>query len=213
MAEKNEVGLLKKLTTVQSALKVPKDMYNSFGKYKYRSAEGILEALKPLLKKNGLTLKLSDEVVQVGSRFYVMATATVTDVETGLSTDTTAYAREDETKKGMDGSQISGTASSYARKYALNGLFLIDDSKDADTDEYRQQQDAAPATKPRKVTKEESRLVTLRKKWKALNDKGLSSEQIGELMQRRLGFAITKDMTDDQFDKANEWFDQMLASE
>lgn len=213
MAEKKEVGLLKKLTSVQSALKVPKDMYNSFGKYKYRSAEGILEALKPLLKKNGLTLKLSDEVVQVGNRFYVMATATVSDVETGISTDVTSYAREDETKKGMDGSQISGTASSYARKYALNGLFLIDDSKDADTDEYRQQQDTAPAPKPRKVTKEESRLVTLRKKWKALNDKGLSSEQIGELMQRRLGFAITKDMTDDQFSKANEWFDQMLASE
>ena len=213
MAEKKDIGLLKKLTSVQSALKVPKDMYNSFGKYKYRSAEGILEALKPLLKKNGLTLKLSDEVVQVGNRFYVMATATVSDVETGISTDVTAYAREDETKKGMDGSQISGTASSYARKYALNGLFLIDDSKDADTDEYRQQQDAAPALKPRKVTKEESRLVTLRKKWKALNDKGLSSEQIGELMQRRLGFAITKDMTDDQFSKANEWFDQMLASE
>lgn len=210
MAEK-EVGLLKKLASVQSALKVPKDMYNSFGKYKYRSAEGILEALKPLLKKNGLALKLSDEVVQIGNRFYVMATATVTDVETGLSTDVTAYAREDESKKGMDGSQISGTASSYARKYALNGLFLIDDSKDADTDEYRKQQDAAPAPKPRKVTKEESRLVTLRKKWKALNDKGLTSEQIGELMQRRLGFAITKDMTDDQFEQANEWFDKMLA--
>lgn len=210
MAEK-EVGLLKKLASVQSALKVPKDMYNSFGKYKYRSAESILEALKPLLKKNGLALKLSDEVVQIGNRFYVMATATVTDVETGLSTDVTAYAREDESKKGMDGSQISGTASSYARKYALNGLFLIDDSKDADTDEYRKQQDAAPAPKPRKVTKEESRLVTLRKKWKALNDKGLTSEQIGELMQRRLGFAITKDMTDDQFEQANEWFDKMLA--
>ena len=130
-----EVGLLSKLASVQSELKVPKDLYNNFGRYNYRSAEGILEALKPLLKKNGLALKLSDEVVQIGSRFYVMATATVTDVETGLSTDVTAYAREDETKKGMDGSQITGTASSYARKYALNGLFLIDDTKDNDTDE------------------------------------------------------------------------------
>jgi hypothetical protein len=132
MAEKNEVGLLKKLASVQSALKVPKDMYNSFGKYKYRSAESILEALEPLLKKNGLALKLSDEVVQIGNRFYVMATATVTDVETGLSTDVTAYAREDESKKGMDGSQVTGASSSYARKYALNGLLAIDDTKDSD---------------------------------------------------------------------------------
>jgi hypothetical protein len=209
MGEK-DVGLLSKLASVQSELKVPKDMYNSFGKYKYRSAEGILEALKPLLKKNGLALKLSDEVVQIGSRFYVMATATVTDVETGLSTDVTAYAREDESKKGMDGSQISGTASSYARKYALNGLFLIDDSKDADTDEYHKQQSAATSKESRAVTAKERRLITLRNKWKSLNDRGMTSEQIGEQMKQYLGFSITKDMTQEQFDKANEWFDKML---
>jgi hypothetical protein len=209
MGEK-DVGLLSKLASVQSELKVPKDLYNNFGRYNYRSAEGILEALKPLLKKNGLALKLSDEVVQIGSRFYVMATATVTDVETGLSTDVTAYAREDESKKGMDGSQISGTASSYARKYALNGLFLIDDSKDADTDEYHKQQSAATSKESRAVTAKERRLITLRNKWKSLNDRGMTSEQIGEQMKQYLGFSITKDMTQEQFDKANEWFDKML---
>jgi hypothetical protein len=139
-----------------------------------------------------------------------MATATVTDVETGLSTDVTAYAREDESKKGMDGSQISGTASSYARKYALNGLFLIDDSKDADTDEYHKQQSAATSKESRAVTAKERRLITLRNKWKSLNDRGMTSEQIGEQMKQYLGFSITKDMTQEQFDKANEWFDKML---
>lgn len=130
--------LIKKLVDVQSKLKAPKSQYNSFGKYKYRSAEDILEAVKPLLAENGLLLWLSDEVVQIGERFYVKATATLQGEDGTVSV--TAYAREDEDKKGMDGSQITGTASSYARKYALNGLFLIDDNKDADTDAYKQQQ-------------------------------------------------------------------------
>jgi len=119
------------LLKIQQSLKAPKLQYNSFAKYNYRSQEDILEAVKPLLKKEG-TLTLSDEVVQVGNFNYIKATATLTDSEGNIYT-TSAFAREEETKKGMDSSQMTGTASSYARKYALNGLFAIDDNKDADT--------------------------------------------------------------------------------
>lgn len=128
---------MQKLINIQKDLKAPKGNYNSFGKYKYRSCEDILEAVKPLLAREECTLKLSDEVVMVGDRYYIKATATIGD---GIGTvSVTAYARESEEKKGMDSSQVTGTASSYARKYALNGLFLIDDTKDADTDEYHVQ--------------------------------------------------------------------------
>ena len=133
------MSVSEKLAAVQRELKAPKGQFNSFGKYKYRSCEDILEALKPVLSKNGCAVVLSDSVEQVGDRFYICATATITDYETHEQVHNTAFAREDADKKGMDGSQITGTASSYARKYALNGLFLIDDTKDADTDAYHEQ--------------------------------------------------------------------------
>ena len=118
------------LSRIQQELKAPKNLYNSFGKYSYRNAEGILEAVKPLL--NGLVLVINDEPVLIGSRFYVKATVTLTDGDDSVSA--TAYAREDEIKKGMDGCQITGACSSYARKYALNALLMIDDAKDSDDD-------------------------------------------------------------------------------
>lgn len=126
---------MKELLQIQSELKAPKGQYNSFGKYKYRSCEDILEAVKPLCVKYGVILTLSDEIVQVGERYYIKATANLSK-EGCSDVSVTAYAREALEKKGMDDSQITGTASSYARKYALNGLFCIDDTKDADTDEY-----------------------------------------------------------------------------
>ena len=126
-----------KLREVQTQIKAPKNLYNTFGKYKYRNAEGILEAVKPYLNGYNLCLTLSDEIVQVGDRYYVKATATLYDGVGSESVSVSAYAREAVSKKGMDDSQITGTASSYARKYALNGLFLLDDTKDADTDENR----------------------------------------------------------------------------
>ena len=129
------MNIYEKLLRVQVELKAPKGQYNSFGKYKYRSCEDILTAVKPLLDKVGATITITDDLVLVGDRFYVKATATFTDTEKCTAITNTAFAREDENKKGMDGSQITGTASSYARKYALNGLLLIDDTKDADTDE------------------------------------------------------------------------------
>ena len=122
------------LLTVQMELKAPKSQYNKFGGYNYRSTEDILQAVKPLLKKDNDHLSLSDEPIVVDGWHYIKATATFTD-KNDKTTVSTGYAREAANKKGMDDSQITGTASSYARKYALNGLFLIDDNKDADTDE------------------------------------------------------------------------------
>ena len=125
---------MKKLLEIQSELKAPKGQFNQFGKYKYRSCEDILELVKPLLKKHNCLLTISDEIVNIGERYYVKATARVGDLDTKLqdSVSITAYAREAESKKGMDESQITGACSSYARKYALNGLFAIDDTEDAD---------------------------------------------------------------------------------
>ena len=129
-----------KLAAIQKELKAPKSQYNSFAKYNYRSCEDILEAVKPLCIKNNATLILNDTVREISGRFYVVATATLADQESDGVVEADAYAREPQDKKGMDDSQITGMASSYARKYALNGLFCIDDTKDADTDEVKRQE-------------------------------------------------------------------------
>ena len=133
------MSIFEKLSAIQCELKAPKGQYNSFGKYKYRSCEDILEAVKPLLVKYKCALTVSDNLRLIGERYYVTADATLYDFEDGGNITNTALAREGEQKKGMDGSQITGTASSYARKYALNGLLLCDDTKDADTDAYHEQ--------------------------------------------------------------------------
>ena len=140
-----------KLMNIQQELKAPKGQYNSFGKYSYRSCEDILEAVKPLLKREKVVLTISDELQYIGNRYYIKATATLIDTESEATISNSAYAREEETKKGMDGSQITGASSSYARKYALNGLFGIDDNKDSDTtnisskeDEPKEEKKASP---------------------------------------------------------------------
>ena len=129
------MGVYEKLIKVQSDLKAPKSKFNSFGKYNYRSLEDILEGVKPLLVQYKATLIMTDGMEQVGDRYYLKATATFIDTENGETVSNSALARESADKRGMDDSQITGTASSYARKYALNGLLLIDDTKDMDTDE------------------------------------------------------------------------------
>jgi len=134
-----EITFNEKIVAIQSELKAPKNQFNNFGKYKYRSCEDILEGVKPLLKKYGLMQTISDEIVQVGERYYIKAIVKVIEAESVCVSE--ALAREPENKKGMDESQITGTASSYARKYALNGMWLIDDTKDADTDEHQQQKE------------------------------------------------------------------------
>lgn len=132
---------MEELIKIQSELKAPKNKYNSFGKYSYRSCEDILEAVKPLLKKHGCYMTITDDVFVAGDRFYIRATVSLVNKD-GKSVIGVGLAREDKSKAGMSESQITGTASSYARKYALNGLFLIDDTKDADTDEYKVESDA-----------------------------------------------------------------------
>lgn len=151
---------MKELIKIQSELKAPKNQFNNFGKYKYRSAEDILEAVKPLLAKNNCIMTISDSIQEVAGRFYVQATATITN-EDGQSVSVQAYAREADSKSGMDASQITGSCSSYARKYALNGLFLIDDTKDADTDEQQKQTTAKPKKTAKKEEKDEMKEAIL----------------------------------------------------
>lgn len=154
VSEEKEMSFHEKLSALITELKAPKGQRNNFGKYNYRSAEDILEAVKPLANKYGLVPMLTDEIVQVGDRYYVKAQAVISD---GINTEkANGFAREPESKKGMDESQITGTASSYARKYAMNGLYQIDDTKDADTDEYKQQVDSV---KPKKITKTQAKAL------------------------------------------------------
>lgn len=147
--------IYKKLSAIQLELKAPKGQYNDYGKYNYRSCEDILEAVKPLCHKHGVTLMVNDDIKEISGRHYVQAVATLHEIDGDGIIVATAYAREPEEKRGMDASQVTGTASSYARKYALNGLFCIDDTKDADTNEYRAQTGASGvnASKPKESAK------------------------------------------------------------
>ena len=166
--------LHEKLLAIQTKLKAPKGQYNSFGKYSYRSAEDILEAVKPLNAEQGVLLTITDEIKEIGGRVYVVATATVSD-----GTDTlqvSAFAREPENKKGMDESQITGATSSYARKYALNGLYAIDDNKDADTDEHKQQQENAP--KKQQAQKQQAQ------KQQKQQEQGFTQKELHELVEK-----------------------------
>ena len=154
MTEAVKMTIAEKLMLIQQDLKAPKGQYNSFGKYKYRSCEDILEAVKPLLGSAKAALTVTDDLVLIGDRYYIKATAVIHDTESGESISNSAYAREPADKKGMDESQVTGTASSYARKYALNGLFCIDDTKDADTEEY---QGGQPEGSPRRASAKPAR--------------------------------------------------------
>lgn len=154
MADK--ITLYQKLSRIQAELKAPKNLFNKFGNYSYRNAEGIQEALKPYEVKFGVMVTLSDAIEEINGRVYVKATATIYDTDTSENISVTAYAREAEIKKGMDDAQVTGATSSYARKYALNGLFLLDDTKDVDSEEYQAQgkQEANKATSKPKAKAE-----------------------------------------------------------
>jgi hypothetical protein len=153
-----------KLMNIQANLKAPKNQYNAFGKYKYRSCEDILEAVKPLLVENKMTLVISDSIEGVNQKNYVKATVVLTDVENGDKIESAAYAREADNKKGMDDSQITGATSSYARKYALNGLFGIDDSKDADsTNTHGKEAKTKPPKKKSAKTVSEDEILEIEK--------------------------------------------------
>lgn len=191
------------LMAVQADLKAPKNQHNSFGKYDYRSAEDIIEAVKPLLKENGLFLNMSDDIVLIGDRYYVKATVKVVDVVTGESVQTSALAREAAQKKGMDESQVTGTASSYARKYALNGLFAIDDNRDADTDEYVRQasQNAAGARPSRNAypskgsANDDLRSKAMHALSKEMQRVGASGEEVSALCGVKFGKTNSRNLS------------------
>lgn len=184
------MNLYEKLQKIQYEMKAPKNLYNKFGNYKYRNAEGILEAFKPFGEKYKVALVLDDEIVNIGDRYYIKATATIYDIEKEESVRNSAYARESFDKKGMDDSQITGTASSYARKYALNGLFLLDDTKDADTDEFHEEIDKKPA--PKKATAEQVKEI-----------KELTPDETTlNAMLKYFGVKTLADLTEEQANKA-----------
>ena len=156
------MNIYKKLIEVQNKLKVPKSQYNNFGKYNYRNAEDILEAVKPILENAGATIFIKDSIELIGDRFYVKATVSFVDIESGSIIETSALARESEEKKGMDSAQVTGATSSYARKYALNGLLLIDDTKDNDHDSMHQTDNKEPKkeeNKPNYDNKEKEEVI------------------------------------------------------
>lgn len=188
-------NLFEKLLIVQNTLKAPKSQYNAFGKYNYRNCEDILEAVKPICKEVKALVYLTDEIVLIGERYYVKATAKFVDVESGSTLCVDAYAREEETKKGMDGSQVTGASSSYARKYALNGLFDIDDTKDSDTTNTHGKDETpkAPATviPPAQRKKKTPRDLLIDK----LNKKGID---INEYAKEK---GLTKDTTPETYTK------------
>lgn len=194
------------LMAVQRDLKAPKGQQNKFGNYKYRSAEDIIEAVKPLLNENGLILNMTDDVVMVGERIYIKATVSVIDVANGDTVTTTALARESAVKKGMDDSQVTGTASSYARKYALNGLFAIDDTKDADTNEYQQ-------TQVNSNRAHEERNGAIKVLNDAIKKTGVKPAEVAAIAGAKFGKTSPKDMTVKEIyelaDNLSKWIDEL----
>ena len=209
------------LMAVQAELKAPKNQHNSFGKYDYRSAEDIIEAVKPLLKDNGLFLNMSDDIVLIGDRYYVKATVKVVDVVTGESVQTSALAREAAQKKGMDESQVTGTASSYARKYALNGLFAIDDNRDADTDEYARQtsQNAAGARSQRNAypskgsANDDLRSKAMHALSKEMQRVGASGEEVSALCGVKFGKTNSRDLSTGELSKMAAILEAWIAEQ
>lgn len=205
------MSIFEKLSTIQNELKVPKAQYNQYGGFSYRSAEDILEAAKPILKEHKTVLLLSDEVKFFGNRYYVEATAKLIDLEGKEEIVVKASAREDETKKGMDGSQITGAASSYARKYALNGLFNIDDTKDADA----QNNNPGANKEATNGKKERKTIAELKDEQKRANDAVISDD----LKKEILTMAEAKNYTPDMVSKkcrllfSKEAIDDLTQSE
>lgn len=196
------MNIYEKIANIQQKLKVPKDQFNKFGNYNYRNCEDILEAVKPLLAENKLLLILTDEICTIGDRYYVKAIATVIDYETENATvSNVAYAREEENKKGMDSSQVTGATSSYARKYALNGLFGIDDNKDADTNEFNDLTNDTPdMPKPKTFNKPKITLISEGQR-KRLFAIGNGNNDVIKRVLERYGYDRTEKIKLEDYDK------------
>ena len=197
-------NVYQKLMEVQSKLKAPKSQYNSFGKYSYRSCEDILEALKPLLNEAGAIVNISDQVKLIGDRYYIEATAMFLDVNTGDSIISKAMAREDESKKGQDLAQLSGATSSYARKYALNGLFAIDDNKDPDsTNKHSKDNEIKPNIPFRGMISDGISEAQIKRLFAIGNKAGFKKDVVEATVKKMFG-CEPKDMTKDQYNTVCE---------
>ena len=206
-------NIYKKLMLVQSKLKAPKNQYNSFGKYSYRSCEDILEGLKPLLNEVEAIVTLNDEVVNIGERFYIKAIATFIDIATGEKVEVSALAREDETKKGMDLAQVTGSVSSYARKYALNGLFAIDDTKDSDSTN-KHDKDKGNVTNLNSENKWTNPKLTesqIKRLYAIAYKKGIAADKVKEQVLKKFNKEV-KDLTKNEYDKVCEGYENIKVS-
>lgn len=192
------MNVYKKLLEVQTKLKAPKGQFNSFGKYNYRSCEDILESVKPILNESKATIIIKDTIKEIGGRIYVEATVIFIDIETGEKIETTALAREEETKKGMDSSQLTGSTSSYARKYALNGMFCIDDTKDSDSTNKHGKED--------EVKKEDNNLSEkqIKRLYAIGNKAGITPKQIIAGAKRDYNIIQLEKLTKTQYDELCE---------
>lgn len=198
-------NLREKLQAVQTELKAPKNLYNSFGGYHYRNAEGILEALKPLEKKFNIITTVSDSITALNDRIYITATVTVYDTETDEKLSVQAMAREAAVKKGMDEAQITGAASSYARKYALNGMFLLDDTKDVDSDEYAKATGGTKTEPAKAAAKPAPADLEIRKQLvKLCDDHGINKQDVCKR------FKLNNNSTAAQFVEAINWVNSFL---
>ena len=192
------MGIQEKLMNIQYELKCNKSQYNSFGRYAYRSSEDILEAVKPLLYKYKATLVINDDIVLIGDRFYVKATSKITDIETGECVESTAFAREDESQKGMSSAQVTGSVSSYARKYSMNALFAIDDNKDSDATNTHNK-DIKPNMTPVSGLSE----AQLKRLFAIGNKAGFKKDVVEATVKKMFG-CEPKDMTKDQYNTVCE---------
>lgn len=202
--KEEKLNVWQKLNRVQVELKAPKNQWNIFGKYYYRSCEDILEGLKTLLEKYNVAILLSDSVEQVGERYYLVAEAEFVDCETGDSIKKYGRAREEEAKKGMDSSQITGSASSYARKYALNGLFAIDDTKDSDATNDGSQSNTQAQKSSNDYTINQNQLKRL---YAIASKKGFNSETVKEHVKKRFG-KEPKELNKTEYDRVVEGYEK-----
>ena len=195
------MGIQEKLMNIQYELKCNKSQYNSFGRYAYRSSEDILEAVKPLLYKYKATLVINDDIVLIGDRFYVKATSKITDIETGECVESTAFAREDESQKGMSSAQVTGSVSSYARKYSMNALFAIDDNKDPDsTNKHSKDNEIKPNIPFRGMISDGISEAQIKRLFAIGNKAGFNKDTIVKTVKKLYGCEL-KDMTKEQYNE------------
>lgn len=204
-----KLNVYQKLNKVQTELKAPKNQYNDFGRYHYRSCEDILEGLKPLLKEIGVIVLLSDSVEFIEGRYYVKARAQFVDTDTAEKIEVSAMAREEENKKGMDSSQITGSASSYARKYALNGLFCIDDTKDSDATNESSQSNTQAQKGSNDYTINQNQLKRL---YAIASSKGVNSETVKRQVMSKFG-KEPKELNKSEYDRVCRGYEKMANKE